>query len=87
MRQDDVRGFIEGAYHDPWSFVGFGILLILMGLNVIVYRSWWAETTSKAHGINKRFCVISYSVTGALTVGVGLFFVFAPLIVRLASRA
>ena len=84
---EPVRLFIEGAHDKPWYLVVFGILLILTGLNVIVYRSWWAETTSKAHGINKRSCVIAYSIQGALAVAIGLLFVLVPLIIMLGRRA
>ena len=79
---EEISGFMEGARRDPWSFVGFGMLLIFTGLNWIVYRSWWAEQSSKYVG-SRMFNLTLVSAAGVSSVSMGLLFAFAPLIVRL----
>jgi hypothetical protein len=75
---EPLRQFVEGAQSDPWGFVGFGILVILIGLNWIVYRSWWASQASKTWPFSRRFLTIMFVTTGATAIAFGLAFILVP---------
>jgi O-antigen/teichoic acid export membrane protein len=82
MLPEPLRQFVEDAQRDPLGFVGFGILVILVGVNWIVYRAWWASQATKTWPFSKRFLIVMFVATGGAAIMMGLAFILVPWLVN-----
>jgi hypothetical protein len=62
------------------GIVFFGILFICVGLNWLIYRSWWAENTSKHWGLRATYLMIEFKYLGVFTIILGIIFMVLGII-------
>jgi hypothetical protein len=54
---------------------GFGVLLVVAGLNCLIYRNWWAEGTFKFHPVfSQKYWEIHYLIMGVVIIVTGIAF-------------